>query len=117
MEASYERAKRSYDAHLPRLCASDLRIVEDLKELGFSITSVEAMGLEGVDALLVDAYALVDRHTPWTRSFQADGDDIVAHDKIIRWGLSDRLLDIAENYLGMPVGTTGSMSSSQRRTE
>ena len=65
------------------------------------------MEVEGVDALLADAYALVARHSPWTRSFQADGSDILAHDKIIRWGLSDRLLDIAENYLCVPVGYDG----------
>jgi hypothetical protein len=107
MEASYERAKRSHAARLPRLRDADARIVEDLDESGVSITSLEAMGLEGVDALLVDAYALVARHSPWTRSFQADGADIFSHDKIIRWGLSDRLLDIAENYLGVPVGYDG----------
>src|SRR5580693_3410101 len=107
MEASYERAKRSHEAHLPRLRGADARIVEDLKKASVSITSLEAMGLEGVDALLADAYALVARHSPWTRSFQADGADIVAHEKIIRWGLSDRLLDIAENYLGVPVGYDG----------
>jgi hypothetical protein len=33
--------------------------------------------------------------------------DIIAHDEIIRWGLSDRLLDIAENYLCAPVGYDG----------
>jgi hypothetical protein len=107
MEASYEKAKRSHEAHLPRLRDSDARIVEDLKKSAVSITSLEAMGLEGADALLADAYALVARHSPWTRSFQADGVDIVAHDKIIRWGLSDRLLDIAENYLGVPTGYDG----------
>jgi hypothetical protein len=107
IEASYERAKRLHEAHLPHLRDSDARIVEDLKTSAVSITSLEAMGLEGVDALLADAYALVARHSPWTRSFQADGADIVAHDKIIRWGLSDRLLDIAENYLGVPVGYDG----------
>lgn len=107
MDASHERAKRAYERHLPCLSNSDARIVEDLKKSGFSMTSLEAMGLEGVDAMLADAYALVARHTPLTRSFQADGRDIVAHDKIIRWGLTDRLLDIAENYLGMPVGYDG----------
>src|ERR1700727_522495 len=107
MEASYERAKRSHEAHLPRLRDADARIVEDLKKSGISITSLEAMGLEGVDALLADAYALVARHSPGTRSFQASGADLVAHDKIIRWGLNDRLLDIAENYLGVPVGHDG----------
>jgi hypothetical protein len=107
MEASYERAKRWHEAHLPRLRDSDARIVEDLYKSAVSITSLEAMGLEGVDALLADAYALVARHSPWTRSFQANGADIVTHDKIIRWGLSDRLLDIAENYLGVPVGYDG----------
>jgi hypothetical protein len=107
MDASHERAKRAYEPHLPCLRDSDRRIVEDLQKSSFSVTSLEAMGLEGVDAMLADAYALVARHTPLTRSFQADGPDIVAHDKIIRWGLSDRLLDIAENYLGMPVGYDG----------
>jgi hypothetical protein len=107
IEASYERAKRSHEARLPRLRDADARIVEDLNESGVSITSLEAMGLEGTDGLLADAYALVARHSPWTRSFQADGADILAHDKIIRWGLSDRLLDIAENYLGVPVGYDG----------
>ncbi len=107
IEASYERAKRAHAAHLPPLRDADARIVEDLKKSTVSITSLDAMGLEGVDALLADAYALVARHSPWTHSFQADGTDLVAQDKIIRWGLSDRLLDIAENYLGTPVGYDG----------
>ena len=54
MEASYERAKRSHEAILPRLCDADARIVEDLNKSGVSITSLEAMGLEGVDGLLAD---------------------------------------------------------------
>ena len=90
MEASYETAKRSHEAHLPHLRNSDARIVEDLKTSAVSITSLEAMGLEGVDALLADAYALVARYSPWTRSFQANGADLVVHDKIIRWGLTVR---------------------------
>ena len=108
MEESYERTKRLHEAHLPHLRDSDARIVEDLKTSAVSITSLQAMEIEGVDALLADAYALVARYSPWTRSFQASGTDLIAHDKIIRWGLSDRLLDIAENYLGVPVGYDGS---------
>ena len=107
LETSYEIAKRAHEAHLPALRHSDARIVKDLVTSGVSVTSLEAMGLEGVDAMLADAYALVARHSPWTRSFQADGADIVAHDKIIRWGLNERLLDIAENYLCLPVGYDG----------
>jgi hypothetical protein len=42
MEAAYERAKRSHEAHLPRLRDSDARIVEDLKTSGVSITSLGA---------------------------------------------------------------------------
>jgi hypothetical protein len=76
LEASYERAKRAHEPHLPGLRDSDARIVKDLKTSGVSITSLEGMELEGVDALLADAYALVARHSPWTRSFQADGSDI-----------------------------------------
>src|ERR1700723_1371150 len=98
MEASFERAKRSYQAHLPRLRDPDARIVEDLKTSGVSITALEATALEGAEARIVeglktsgvsitsleatglervaplvrDAYALVARHSPWTRSFQAN---------------------------------------------
>jgi hypothetical protein len=107
MQESYARTKRLHEAHLPHLRDSDARIVEDLRTSGVSTTSLQAMEIEGVDALLADAYALVARHSPWTRSFQAGGADLVAHDKIIRWGLSDRLLDIAENHLGVPVGYDG----------
>ena len=107
MEESYERAKRLHEAYLPHLRNSDARIVEDLKTSSVSITSLQAMEIEGVDGLLADAYGLVARYSPWTRSFQASGADLIAHDKIIRWGLSDRLLDIAENYLGVPVGYDG----------
>src|ERR1700677_908792 len=66
MEASYERAKRSHEAHLPHLRDSDARIVEDLKTSAVSITSLEAMGLDGGAALLAEAYALVARHTSLT---------------------------------------------------
>jgi hypothetical protein len=107
MEESYERTRRLHEAHLPHLRDSDARIVEDLKTSSVSITSLQAMEIEGVDGLLADAYALVGRYSPWTRSFQASGADLIAHDKIIRWGLSDRLLDIAENYLGVPAGYDG----------
>jgi hypothetical protein len=64
MEASYERARRAHEAHLPGLRDSDARIVEDLKKSAVSVTSLEAMGLEGLDALLADANALVARHSP-----------------------------------------------------
>lgn len=107
MEDSYERTRRLHEAHLPHLRDSDARIVEDLKTSSVSITSLQAMEIEGVDGLLADAYALVARYSPWTRSFQASGADLIAHDEIIRWGLSDRLLDIAENYLGVPAGYDG----------
>jgi hypothetical protein len=78
VEASYERTKRLREARLPCLRGSDARTVEDLKTSAVSITSLEAMGLEGVDALLADACALVARHSPWTRSFKADGADILS---------------------------------------
>ena len=107
----WKRLTKGRGALTKRIClvcaTSDARIVEDLKKSAVSVTSLEAIGLEGVDALLADANALVARHSPWTRSFQADGADIIAHDEIIRWGLSDRLLDIAENYLCAPVGYDG----------
>ena len=40
-------------------------------------------------------------------SFQAGASAIMAHPQIYQWGLHGRLLDIAENYLGVPVGYDG----------
>jgi len=45
MEASYERAKRAHEAHLPGLRDSDARIVEDVEKSGVSITSIMSLSV------------------------------------------------------------------------
>jgi hypothetical protein len=115
LDVRYNRAR---DAHEPpqRLqLRHDLSIVADLKSRGAHITSLEALGLPGSDQLLDEGRRLYARYcgdgrpgsSPLARSFQAGSADVMANRGIFFWGLHDRLLDIVEAYLGVPVGYDG----------
>ena len=111
---AYIRAREAYKDRLPDLSPADAAIVADIKRTGVHITSIEALGLPGSDALLDRGRALYERykdegaHDPdRARSFQAGAADVMANREIFYWGLSDRLLDIVEAYLGVPIGYDG----------
>ena len=110
MEVSYEGARCAQRSVFACFANFDAGIVEDLRSRVFDHIA-EAMGLEGVDAMLAGALRVGRRHSPWRRSFQADAPTSRTR-RSSCWGSSDRLLEIAENYLACPSGTTGSMSSS-----
>jgi hypothetical protein len=107
LDAHYEKAKREYARQLPAIVAHDQAIVDGLKEHGVVVTSLDTLGIPGTGDLIDKADALERQRPPLRHSFQAGSDAIMAHPQIYQWGLHDRLLDIAENYLGVPVGYDG----------
>ncbi|MGY3444677.1 hypothetical protein [Bradyrhizobium sp. USDA 4473] len=107
LDASYEKTKQQYARHVPAIGGNDQAIVEGLRTSGVFVTSLEQLNLPGTEHFLQQADALERQHLPLRRSFQAGADAIMAHRQIYHWGLHGRLLDIAENYLGVPVGYDG----------
>ncbi len=99
---------------LPVLEAEDMRIVADLKAQGGCATSLDRLDVPDSGSLLVEGDRLMERMRALPthagkKSYvtSAPPEVIIDFPEIIRWGLDERLLAIAENYMGMPVAYRG----------
>jgi hypothetical protein len=100
---------------VPPLSAFDAGIVESLDRHGVFVTSLAELGLAGADELVGTAAQLAERFSGEARRRVAEGEPfvvvpsewIVANPLIHHWGLQDRLLDIAEAYIGLPPAYDG----------
>lgn len=105
-------------AHLPRLpalSARDAALLGSLLRDGVCVTSLEELGLPGTAAMLASATSLTERlaarrHHPdhaHRHTITATAQDLLDFPAILEWGLGTRLLDLVENYLGLPVAYDG----------
>ena len=104
----------SYRSHLPELPQSDQRILAALSEEGAYETTLDALGVPGSSELLDAAPRLIrdmeqlpKRTDRKSYIVAAPPELITNYPEIIRWGLDERLLAIAERYIGTPVTYRG----------
>lgn len=108
-------ALRGHQPALPPLTGIDARIVAALNEDGIYITTLEELGLGGSDAAVSQAKTLAHDFVAEARDLSANGEPflivpserVTACPAVYRLGLHDRLLDIAENYIGLPPAFDG----------
>jgi len=111
-------SRLGYRHRLPALANPyDREIVDTLKKCGVFTTSLEEMvqaDYVGCTALLTagrEIFVDVSRQTSGegrkTYIQVAPQDAILARPQILFWGLQERLLGIAENYIGLPVAYRG----------
>jgi hypothetical protein len=97
---------------LPALNPTNQYIVDSLRKEGAFITSLEALSLP-MNEKLLDAVEVILPNNPKAPAFQdqyvyhVNSAKIIENSEIFSWGLQERLLDIAENYLGVPVAYRG----------
>lgn len=111
----YARALEKHRVKLPVLAGLDLTIVQALNDTGMFVTSLEELGIAGSVAMLRTAQRAGDRAAKWARSAADEGraftavapDDIAAYPTLFEWGVNERLLDIVEAYIGLPVAYDG----------
>lgn len=94
--------------NLPTLSEADLAIVNALKHEGVFMTSLDALSLPSTAAMLKATESLLPKLPafPDQRSgFDAHvrQADILDYPDLFLWGLDQRLLDIIEHYIGLPV--------------
>jgi len=115
LERRYGEALDRHHAALPNLGDQDERILGALRRDGIFITTLDALDLPGSAAMLRTATTLAEDFAPEARALAARGEvfmmvpphQIVQNPHVYLWGLQDRLLDIAEAYLGLPPGYDG----------
>ena len=118
----YHEALEAHSLRLPRLAATDLPVLEALRREGAYIAPVESLGVPGTDAMLGACATLVDElRAPPARNGQnghnghgsdardaqnaprLPGHRLMDFPEIYLWGLDERLLDLVENYIGLPI--------------
>ncbi|MDJ0634616.1 MAG: response regulator [Xenococcaceae cyanobacterium MO_188.B29] len=104
-DRSIERAK--YRDRLPQLSQDDTDIVSNLKKEGVYITSLPELGLPHTKRLIKELILLhphlytLSNLKNWREGIP--GLRKFLHTEILLWGLGERLLDIVENYIGLPL--------------
>ncbi|AOY84522.1 hypothetical protein BJP36_05485 [Moorena producens JHB] len=95
---------------LPTLAPVDLPLLNSLKREGTFITSLEELAIssnklrDSAEDILSKLRALP---IPKIESSITYRNELINYPQILKWGLNERLLDIVENYLGLPVLLAG----------
>lgn len=111
----HARALHRHREAVPRLDPLGAKIVAALELKGVFVCSLDELGLSDSEALLDTAAGLAERFAPEARHRGANGEPftivpaewIVDNPFVYRWGLQDRLLDLAEAYIGLPPAYDG----------
>ncbi|MGH6697019.1 hypothetical protein [Sphingopyxis sp.] len=111
----YGEALHIHQPALPHLPEMDAKIVAALEKDGIYVTTIEALDLANGDAVMGEARALAEGFAGEAHERTANGEVfiIVPSNRVVRYptiyllGLQDRLLNIAENYIGLPPAYDG----------
>jgi hypothetical protein len=112
-QRNYQVALEKHIANLPVLPANDVNLLDTLKREGVVITSLEALGIPSTPKMLEAAKKLMPEIP---KSVSGDKNEFVVHassqqmvenPEVFLWGLEERLLNIVENYIGLPVAYHG----------
>jgi len=110
---AYERRARQHRPCLPTISADIRAIVDAVGREGAHIGSLASLNIPRTDEMLQLANTLLpkltrDRATkPSSITVHTDQTDFDEFPQLYLWGLNDKLLDLVENYLGVPVGYHG----------
>lgn len=116
-ELAYRLALAQHAAQLPPLSPCDQQIVAGCRQEGVYVTSLEALGLPSTAAMLREAkhYLDVMESLRPKQQFTADTTESI-HPQIFTmtdlpefaaWGAEQRLLNLVENYIGLPIAFQG----------
>jgi hypothetical protein len=104
----YGQALERHSTRLPKLDPRELPILESLRRKGATVVDIESLGLPETPGFFASLYKLV----PELEAAKPVGADnsprisakrIMDFPEIYLWGLNERLLNLVENYVGLPI--------------
>ena len=109
-EKIYQDLLQAYTQYLPKLNDDSKQIVQELKEHGTSIISLSELNFNASRKMLETSWQLVDKFKDMTgkpnhncRCLDFDRTKLINYPEVYLWGLEEKLLDIVENYIGLPI--------------
>lgn len=116
----YELRQREHEKKLPVINSLDRAIVNAIRENGVFVTSLENLLIESTTKLVHATYSLfndiptavpdnlVGNEYINRNAIEANSTQIITqYPEIFLWGVEERLLNLAENYIGLPVAYHG----------
>ncbi|MBW4475334.1 MAG: phytanoyl-CoA dioxygenase family protein [Tolypothrix brevis GSE-NOS-MK-07-07A] len=110
-ELGYRTALLNHAKNLPALESGDRSIVNALQKEGVYVTTLDELGLTSTPQLLNAAYSQLSSMA--TPSYNSTGEllpqiyTVTDLPEFSTWGQEQKLLNIAENYIGLPVAFQG----------
>jgi hypothetical protein len=105
-DRAYDVQLQQHASSLPRLTEQDAQLVDTLRHEGALLVDFESLGIPGTTRLLVAGRSLMPELVNYSWSGDSTAsmppEQLIAHPAIYRFGLEERLLDIAESYIGLP---------------
>jgi hypothetical protein len=111
-DISYWRRRRRHQPSRAMSAGSDRTIVEALRRAGGFVTSLDPLGIAKTREMMTAAdevFRAIAGRAVGKGGFIASApqEEIDRHPELIRWGLDERLLEIVESYVSMPVDYRG----------
>ncbi|MBE9208580.1 2OG-Fe(II) oxygenase [Nostoc sp. LEGE 06077] len=112
-DIAYQIAVNKHKPHLPIISKDDLELVEQINHEGVVITSLDNLGIAANPQILQKAKHLASQIKSDISSddnqyvIHASSQQIMEYPEIFLWGLEQRLLNIIEHYLGLPIAYHG----------
>ena len=109
----YQKAIEKNLQNLPPLSPEDIDLVNLVKKEGVVITTLDKLGITSTPDLVQSAQIIMPKISQNILSHSneitiyASPQQIMEYPKIFLWGLEQRLLNIVENFLGLPVAYQG----------
>lgn len=119
-DSRHRRRMQQFESQLPALPPDRQAVLGEVRTRGVSVTSLDALGLPGTGGLKIGARALIadfaqsrahdETTVRWPRERVHERSDVW------QWGLTEPLLDLVENYLGLPARYLGAGVRCERAT-
>jgi hypothetical protein len=120
-DISYRIERAKHAQYLPKLSVSDQQIVDTCEKQGVCVTSLEELGFASTSAMLQAAHSYLNamesiRPKQSLENFDPNQPPEALHPQIFTmtdlpefaaWGQEPRLLNIVENYIGLPIAFQG----------
>jgi hypothetical protein len=116
----HRRRLRQFEPYLPTLSAQRTAILDEVRARGASTASLDALDLPGTAELKSAVQALMTEFAPGVGcdqdSVRFSRQRLHEQPAVWQWGLSEPLLDMVENYLGLPARYVGPAVRCERAT-
>lgn len=107
LELAYIKEVEQHVDCLPEISPVDSILVDSLRQEGVFVTSLQALETSSTSLLIASAEKLLPELTTSSsnrqHSISLPFPKLMKHPEFFLWGLEERLLNIVENYIGLPV--------------